>query len=98
MKTYHIIKKDTYLKECENKQFGKYEIDKYGFIHSSKLKGLSKIIDKYLKNAQDYYVLTIIFHDDEVKYEKDDIHHNYPHFYNLIDFSRITYVSELDKF
>ena len=98
MKTYHIIKKDEYYKECNNKQFGKYEMDKYGFIHSSKLKGLSKIIKRYLENSQDYFVLTIIFSDDEVKYEDDDKEQLFPHFYNLIDFGQITYVTELDKF
>ena len=98
MKTYHIIQKDEYYKECNNKQFGKYEMDKYGFIHSSKLKGLSKIITRYLENPYDYFVLTIIFSDDEVKYEDDDKEQLFPHFYNLIDFGQITYVTELDKF
>lgn len=98
IRCYHIISKENWNDEKDNEKFGKYEIDKYGFIHSSTLKGLSKIIDRYLENEKDYLVLKLYVDEDMVKYEEKDIEHLYPHFYSLIDKKYIKSVIELANF
>lgn len=98
IKCYHVISKDHWNKEKDSNLFGQYELNNYGFIHSSTLKGLSKIIDRYLENEKDYLILKLYVDEDMVKYEDKDIEQLYPHFYSLIDKKYIKSVIELADF
>ncbi len=82
--TYHILPKDVWEQESKNATFGHHEIEKYGFIHSSKLEGLGRIIHRY-KDVDDYVALLIRIGENDITYEDKDIVHYYPHMYQPID-------------
>ncbi|MBQ3295629.1 MAG: DUF952 domain-containing protein [Erysipelotrichaceae bacterium] len=96
---YHICLKSDWNKEKENRYFGEMEMQKYGFIHSSTIEGLNKIIRRF-DNKEDYVVLVIDEKpiDGIIRYEDKDAEHLYPHFYELIDMKVIKETCDLSDF
>lgn len=96
--TYLVVKKEDWESERSNSKIGHFEMDKYGFIHSSTVIGLAAIIDRFLIDLDNELVLTINAYEDEVTYEDKDVDHLYPHFYHLIDLDQIVDVTPLAEF
>lgn len=97
---YHITRKEIYESEKNNLLFGKDEIERYGFIHSSNEIGLNRIIKRYLDNIDDYLVLCIDEKQllDQIVYEDKDTENLYPHFYKPIESKHIKEVISLNEF
>lgn len=97
---YHVIDKKTWDKEKENNFFGQSEIKQYGFIHSSNLKGLYKIVNRFTAEIENYLVLIIDESQltDRIVYEEKDKEKIFPHFYELIDIKHIIEIITLAEF
>ena len=97
---YHVCTIETWDQEKDNKKFGKSELKKYGFIHSSTKKGLERIINRFTDETEKYLVLCIDEEPirDQIRYENKDPDHLFPHFAELIDRDHIKNVMSLKDF
>ena len=96
---YHICTKQDWEKEKGDRFFGETEIKKFGFIHSSNMEGIRRIIGRF-DNVDDFVALSIDERmlEGKIRYEKKDADHLYPHFYEMIDREAIQEVSDLSDF
>ena len=98
IKTYLVVDAPIWEKEKDNARIGLFETEKYGFIHSSTLPGLQKILDRFIPNLDTNLVLCINAPENTISWEDKDTEHLYPHFYDLIDKNNITAVIPLKDF
>ncbi len=97
---YHITSKDTWEQEKDHAGFGEAELARFGFIHSSTLKGLLKILDRYEDDPDAYLILMIDERPlkEQIRYEEKDKDHLFPHFDNLIDSGLIQAILPLREY
>ena len=97
---YHVIKKDVWDKEKDDKGFGTEEIKKFGFIHSSTEEGLKKIMKRFEDDMESYLLLCIDEEaiKDKIRYEEKDNDHLFPHFTELIDVTLIKDIITLKEY
>ena len=98
IKTYLVVDAADWTAEKNNDKICLFEIQKYGFIHSSTLPGLKKIINRFIPNIDNKLVLCINAQKKDISWEDKDTEHLYPHFYGLINKEDIVAVTTLKDF
>lgn len=100
MPLFHISQKQEWIKSFDLKSYGKYLVDKNGFIHCCEFSQILNVANKNLKSIEDDFVVLCIDADrltSEVKYEKNKDNTYSYHVYEPINKESVIDVIDLRK-